>query len=64
MTPQIIAVGRIIDGRCELTAIGQDGQRYTFAGTAAEGKRFMELLAEREAVSVDEFKNEPQMEVV
>ena len=64
MTPQIIAVGRVIDGRCTVTAIGQDGKPYTFTGTAAEGKRFMELLAEREAVSVDEFKNEPQMEVV
>ena len=56
MTPQIIAVGRVIDGRCTVTAIGQDGKPYTFTGTAEECDTIMARLAEREVVSVDELK--------
>ena len=55
MTPQIIAVGRVIDGRCTITAIGQDGKPYTFTGTAEEYDTIMAALAERESVSVDEL---------
>ena len=55
MTPQIIAVGRVIDGRCTITAIGQDGKPYTFAGATEEYDTIMAALAERESVSVDEL---------
>ena len=56
MTPQIIAVGSVIDGRCTITAVGQDGKPYTFTGTAEECDMIMAALAERDVVSVDELK--------